>query len=181
MFFFLFVSYFEQSLQGGWVTLIVMRASSANNLRQMVEWPHSFPFIHWIRPHRQDESEWLAWHSKATVAHGKPVWTGINYQSVYRRGGEITKAIRIVLTNKPPRSCQWMQTDRRLWLWHWPLLNFRLEFISKADWSRLCLFSPHTSVISAIIPWLNPTQAVMFLLKPICEALLFQLMIYLQK
>lgn len=38
----------------------------------------------------------------------EPVWTGINYQSVHGRAGEITKAIPILLTNKltdPPNEC----------------------------------------------------------------------------
>lgn len=38
----------------------------------------------------------------------RPVWTGINYQSVYSRGGKITKAVRAVLTNNlgdPVNEC----------------------------------------------------------------------------
>lgn len=60
---------------------------------------HSFSFVYRIRLLWEDEAEWFVWHSKATVAQREPVWTGINYQSVYRRGGKITKAIQVVLTN----------------------------------------------------------------------------------
>lgn len=56
---------------------------------------HSFPFVYRIRPLWGDEAEWLVWYSKATVAQRKPVWTGINYQSVYRRGGRLPKLFEL--------------------------------------------------------------------------------------
>lgn len=41
--------------------------------------------------------------------------------------GEITRAVRVVLTNKANRSRQWMHTDKRLWLWHWPVPNIQIR------------------------------------------------------
>ncbi len=68
----------------------------------MAEWKvdisrgrRSFPFAYGIRLQRQDEAEWLVWHSKVTVAQREPVWTGINYQSVHRRAGEQARSPKL--------------------------------------------------------------------------------------
>lgn len=127
----------DKSWDAQWVTLIVVRASSVNNIRTTALIP--IRSLDYVAAKGWGRMTCLAF--KGNCGHREPVWTGINYQSVYRREGEITKAIQDVLTNKPPESCQWMQTDSRLWLWHWPLLKFRLESISEAEWSSLCLCS----------------------------------------
>lgn len=109
--------------------------SSANNRRQMAEWKvdisrgrHSFPFVYGIREEGMT-AEWLVWHSKATVAQKTEALfeqRSIINQCVGEEG-EITRAVRVVLTNKANRSRQWMHTDKRLWLWHWPVPNIQIR------------------------------------------------------